>query len=183
MYPVTILEADSIFLPEVSQRIAADEDSNLRVYREIIRDSIAGALVGRIDALLAAEERRIREQPDEARVGYLNISFAESTVDDLVYLAQALHHTRVRQNTFTWGRQWTYRLLYGLIPSFIVLLGSLLFDNSWALWVGTCALILFAITGISAAITTGVALRAVAWLEEKSDGPDPDRLIRSEIGD
>ena len=178
-------EARSRFdlLAEGLVQVAADEDNGITTYRALLRDSLAGALVSRVDALLTAEERSMQELTDEARAGYFNISFAESTVDDFVYLAQALRLTRRRQQAFTRGRQWIYRLLYAIIPSFIVLVASLLIDKPWAYWLGIGALSLFALAVICFVIATGAALRASAWLEEKAAGPDPNRSIRSEIGD
>ena len=177
-------EARSRFdlLAEGLVQVQADEENGLAMRRTLLRDALAGALVSRVDALLAAEERSTQEQPHEAPPAHFNISFAESTVDDFVYLAQALQLTRQRQRAFTRGRQWTYRLLYGIIPSFVVLVASLLFDTHWAYSLGIGALSTFSVAVICFVVATGVALRARAWLEEKADGPDTNRLIRSEIG-
>lgn len=159
-------------LAEGLVQIATDEDNSMPAYRTLLRDSLAGALVSRVDALLTAEERSMQDASEGTPHGYFNISFAESTVDDLVYLAQTLQLTRRRQRAFTRGREWTYRLLYGLIPTFVVLVTSILIDEPWAYWLGIVALSLFALAVICFLVATGTALRASAWLEEKADGRD-----------
>ena len=164
------------------QEDRGDKTGERDMYEIVLRDALTEAVVSRFDALISEAERATTHgAPGSARQP-LSISFAESTVEDLVYLARALHLTRKHQTRFYTGRLWAQRFLVALLIAFALLMTAMLITASWGYWLAIGALTLFAVTGVGSLISSYVALRAVNWLEEKAQAPDTDNLFRNELG-
>jgi hypothetical protein len=157
-----------------------EEDGDARDAQRVLRNMLAGVLIGRVDALIAEAEADL-DPTDPGDRPRLHVSFAESTVDDFVYLARALRLTRRHQHRFRVGRRWARRLLHFLIPAYAVLIVAMLVPNEWAYWIAVAALSVVLVGGLGSLVASSVAIRAQSWLEEKADSPDPTKLFESEL--
>lgn len=166
-------------------RLSEDDDQHV-VLRALLQNALGGILVGRVNNLLtgaekAAQARIAGAEPDLGSTR-LNITFAESTVEKLVMLADSMRETRRHRQYFFRGRNYTTIIAPVALVVVLLCLVSMLIDTRWAYWVGAISIVCFFTAVASLLVCVGLALFGAHWLEEMADDADPIKLLRHRSG-
>jgi hypothetical protein len=166
-----------------SPGISGEERDDLGSYRSLLKDSLAGALVDRVDTWLALEERSGSDTDPVQRSGPGDLSYtlSDRTVDDLTYLARALHRTRAYRRGFANGRTWARRSIWGLVVPLFTLVGSMLIDHEIAYKVAVASLAIYGVAAVACVTASGLAWKAFSWLEDKAQAPDAAEALKLEL--